>query len=408
MKIALYQPWIYLHGGLEKSLLELVTRSDHEWVVYTGRYEPENTFAGFANVDVRLLNTTTVTRSLGATLYNAIQIACQDIPDEDFDAIAIWCDGLGDLVTLRNHDLPLINICSTPLRAAFDPVYETLALKNKNFLYALAYRAFKSAFAKIDRKAWSHFDAVITTSTEVKSRIVAGELCTDESKMTMAYPGINWSDDLSDTSYQPYILLPGRIMWTKNIQLGINAFVEANLPQPWKLVIAGYVDEKSTGYLQELKDMVPEGITVEFVEKPDEQTLKALYKNAAFCLFTPLNEDWGIVPLESMTQGKAVIANASGGPLESIINKETGYLCHVDDIQGWANAIRRLASNPDLQTKMGVAAHQHVKQFTWEQFVYRIDEVVTGLTAGNSQTAPATGSNNPSIPHTLVSRKIEE
>ena len=69
MKIALYQPWIYLYGGLEKSLLELVTRSEHEWVVFTGHYEPENTFPGFSEVDVRLLNSTSVKRNFAGTFY---------------------------------------------------------------------------------------------------------------------------------------------------------------------------------------------------------------------------------------------------------------------------------------------------------------------------------------------------
>lgn len=376
MKLALYQPWIYLYGGLEKSLLELVTRSEHDWVVYTGHYEPDSTFEQFQEVDIRVLKPTTVKRTLEGTLYSAIQIATQKIPDERFDAIGVWCDGLGDLITLRNQHLPLFNICSTPLRAAFDPVYESLALQNKNVLYGIAYQAFKRAFSAVDRVAWSHFDGVITTSTEVKSRIIKGGLCTDESKMVMAYPGVDWETDIKEVRYEPLILLPGRIMWTKNIQLGIQAFIEAELPQPWKLVVAGYVDAKSQTYLQELKDMVPDGVAVEFVEKPSDKTLNDLYQNAAFCLFPPLNEDWGIVPLESMTHAKAVIANASGGPLESIVDQQTGFLCRIDDVQGWANAIKKLAMDRALQVEMGQRAHEHVKQFTWEQFVSRIDEAV--------------------------------
>lgn len=376
MKLALYQPWIYLYGGLEKSLLELVTRSEHDWVVYTGHYEPENTFDEFSEVDVRVLKPTTVKRTLAGTLYSAIQIGTQKIPDENFDAIGVWCDGLGDLITLRNQGLPLFNICSTPLRAAFDPVYESLALENKNFVYGVAYQVFKQAFATVDRFAWSHFDGVVTTSTEVKSRIIKGGLCEDEAKMVMAYPGINWQTDLKQVRYEPFILLPGRIMWTKNIQLGIQAFIEANLPAPWKLVVAGYVDVKSQTYLQELKDMVPKGVNVEFIEKPSDETLRALYQKTAFSLFTPLNEDWGIVPLESMTHAKAVIANASGGPLESVIDQETGLLCEIDNVQAWANAIRQLASDPALQKEMGQRAHEHVKQFTWEQFVSKIDKAI--------------------------------
>ncbi len=374
MKIALYQPWIYLHGGLEKSLLELVTRSRHEWVVYTGYYAPQDTFKGFANVDVRVLNPTTVKRTMAGTLKSALQIAKQEIPDEGFDAVAVWCDGLGDLIAFKNHNLPLFNICSTPLRAAFDPIYEQESVAGKSLGYKIIYQVFKYAFRIVDRLAWRYFDGVMTTSQEVKNRIIGGGLCTDPQKMVMAYPGIDYQENISDCVYQPFVLLSGRIMWTKNVQQAIQAFVVANLPKPWKLVIAGFLDEKSKPYLETLKAMVPKDVDVEFVISPDDDSLRALYQQAAFCVFPPLNEDWGIVPLEAMNYGKPVIANASGGPLESVIDGKTGYLLQAEDMQGWTEAIRRLALNPALCQQMGQQAHQHVEQYRWGNFVERVDD----------------------------------
>lgn len=383
MKIALYQPWIYLYGGLEKSLLELVTRSEHEWIVYTGHYEPENTFKEFKNVDVRVLNPTTVKRTIDGTLISAYQAITQKIPvDDDLDAIAVWCDGIGDLVTFRNRDLPLLNICSTPLRAAFDPVYESLALKNKSRLYGVLYKLFKHSYKLVDRLAWRHYDGVVTTSTEVKNRIIKGKLCTDESKMVMAYPGVEWKDDISDICYEPFILLPGRIMWTKNIQQGIQAFAAANLPKPWKLVVAGFLDAKSQQYIKDMQEIVPPGVDVEFVISPSSEQLENLYKTASFCLFTPLNEDWGIVPLESMSFAKPVIANASGGPLESVISGKTGFLCEPTNDSAWVNAIRDLALDRELCMSMGKEAYLHVKQYTWQNFVKTVDlSIVTWVKA---------------------------
>ena len=379
MKIALYQPWIYLYGGLEKSLLELVTRSEHEWVVFTGHYEPENTFPGFSEVDVRLLNSTSVKRNFAGTFYSSIQIARQKIPDEDFDAIGVWCDGLGDLITLRNNELPLFNICSTPLRAVFDPVYERQALAGKGTLYRLAYSFFKHSFKTIDRLTWKHFDSVFTTSTEVKNRIIEGGLCTDTDKMVMAYPGIDYKANLNGVKYEPYILLPGRIMWTKNIQLGIKAFMETKLEAPWKLIVTGFLDEKSNDYLKSLKSIAQNQSNIEFIVSPDDETLTSLYQNTAFCLFTPLNEDWGIVPLECMNFGKPVIANASGGPLESIKDEETGILVQPDNIKEWTHAIHRLANDLEMVKKMGINANIRAKTFSWEAFVQSIDSTIPKL-----------------------------
>ena len=378
MKIALYQPWIYLHGGLEKSLLEVVTRSQHDWVVFTGHYEPENTFPEFKNVDVRVLNSTSVKRTLFGTLISAFHIARQKIPAEDFDAVVVWCDGLGDFISFRNHSLPLMNICSTPLRAAFDPVYERQVLANSGFLYHLSYKLFKFGFKIVDKAAWRYFDSIITTSTEVKNRIIEGELCTDESRMVMAYPGIEFKSSLKDVTYEPFILLPGRIMWTKNIQLAISAFLKADLNTPWKLKIAGFLDEKSQTYLEELKELANRSSNIEFIISPSHQELSLLYKQTAFCLFPPLNEDWGIVPLESMNHAKAVIANASGGPKESIENKKTGFLLQPE-VDAWAKKIRLLAGDIPLCKSMGINANERVKSFSWSEFVKRIDNTLSNI-----------------------------
>jgi glycosyltransferase involved in cell wall biosynthesis len=383
MKVALYQPWIYLHGGLEKSILELVKRSRHHWIIYTGHYEPANTFPDFAKLDVRLLNPTTIKRSIGGTLYSAFQIIRQRIPlDADVDALVVWCDGIGDLAVFRNDRVPVFNICSTPLRAAFDPVYEQLALAGKSPAYRLAYHVFRRAFRFIDRLAWRRFRGIVTTSTEVRNRIVEGNLCKDPSRMLMAYPGIDWHAQPAGITYEPFVLLAGRIMWTKNIQQGIRAFIDAALPAPWKLVVAGFVDAKSHSYLESLRAIVPEGVTVEFGVRWRDDELDRLNRSAAFCLFTPLNEDWGIVPLEAMSRCKAVIANRSGGPLESIESDRTGILVDRDDPAGWPRAVRLLALDPALCLTMGRAAHLDMERFAWPEFVSTVDDCIQAWVTG--------------------------
>ncbi|MFT2598188.1 glycosyltransferase, partial [Escherichia coli] len=84
----------------------------------------------------------------------------------------------------------------------------------------------------------------------------------------LAYPGIEWNERIEDVTYEPFILVPGRIMWTKNIQQAIRAFKRASLPAPWKLVIAGYVDRKSRGYLEDLRREAAGDPRVEFIEAP--------------------------------------------------------------------------------------------------------------------------------------------
>ena len=387
LKLALYQPWIYLHGGLERSILELVTRSRHDWTIFTGYYDAAGTFPAFAKLDVRPLRPTTVNRSMLGVLKSAIQVMRQKLPlDPDINGVVVWCDGIGDLVTFRNHALPVFNICSTPLRAVFDPSYEAQALQKRGMLERVFYALFRTVFRSVDRLAWRHYRGVVATSSEVKARILVGRLCTRE-RIVMAYPGIDWVTEPPGITYEPFILVSGRIMWTKNIELAIRAFLAARLPYPWRLVVAGYVDKKSAAYLADLRAMAGRA-AVDFIVSPSDAVMSDLLRRASFCLFTPLNEDWGIAPLEAMAQAKPVIAVNAGGPRESIAHAHSGYLL-PPAVPAWSDCISSLAGDPALVRKLGRQAHAHVEQFTWDRFVTRVDNAIESWMARDQRAGPA-------------------
>ncbi|MDD3815891.1 MAG: glycosyltransferase [Desulfocapsaceae bacterium] len=375
MKIALYQPWIYLYGGLERSLLELVQRSRHQWTIFTGHYEPENTFPEFKKLDIVELSPLSIDRNMLQVLKAGIRIFLQKIPLDDYDALVIWCDGMGDMATFRNHEKPVFNICSTPLRPVFDPVYIEQALHTRPFHSQMAFYLFKTLFAIIDRLAWKHYTGVIATSQEVKQRILTGRLYRDTDQLQLFYPGIDWKsyEPPSETPSQT-LLLPGRIMWSKNISLAIHAFIKSGLPTPWNLVIAGFVDKKSQPYLKELRKLAQNCPQIIFEESPSDNRLRELYQEAALILFTPLNEDWGIVPLEAMASSKAVIANASGGPKESILHGKTGWLLEPT-VDAWSEQLKKLPGLEETIKQMGKSARAHVRQYDWSEFTMGIDKV---------------------------------
>ena len=401
MKIALYQPWIYLCGGLERSLLELISRSRHEWVVYTGNYQPESTFPEFRNHRVVELEKLSVNRNIGAVLGVALRILRHRIPLQEYDALVVWCDGLGSLVTFGNTSRPAFNICSTPLRAVYDPVYQEQALSKRGFLGRLLYHFFKSVFVPVDRLAWRRFSGVIATSSEVQERIVKGRLYADGPRMRMCYPGIDWQAMGGEVDYEKMLLVPGRIMWTKNIQLAVRAFLEADMPQDWRLVVAGFVDRKSESYLLELKELAQGDPRIVFEKNPSDERLKELYGSTAAVLFPPLNEDWGIVPLEAMARSKAVIANAAGGPLESVVDGETGWLL-PPETKAWATLLASLPEQTQRLREMGAAARAHSAQYDWSHFVSGVDDAIEEWTLAVSSSggkssrekAPQGGTNH--------------
>jgi len=380
MNIAVYHPWIYLRGGIERTLVELVKRSRHQWSIFTNHYEPENTFEALRHFNVTQLKPISVKRTIPAVLSAGVRLVLQKLSLEGYDALVILCDGLGDFLTFRHRSVPIFTICFTPLRAAFDPVYETFAYSQRSFKGRVAYKLFKAAFRRVDPLAWHRYDGVIAISHEVKRRIIGGGLYEDGPRIRVCYPGIDWQALKGDVTYEPIILVPGRIVWTKNIELTIKAFKQAHLPFPWRLVVAGFLDRKSYPYLERLMEIVGKEEKITFVISPDDAQLGDLYRRTSLVCFPPLNEDWGLVPLEAMAFRKAVIANARGGPLESILHGKTGLLLEPK-VETWAEAIRYLVENPHLVRMMGECGRQHVGKFDWSQFVNQVDSALEEWTA---------------------------
>ncbi|HEY8173620.1 MAG TPA: glycosyltransferase family 1 protein, partial [Dehalococcoidia bacterium] len=117
MRPALYYPWVYLKGGAERVLLELMQRSRHEWTLITNRYEPDSTFPGFANLPVISLQEVSVRRSVPAVARAALTLLTQKLELSSYDSLFVVSEGLGNLVAKRST-VPTSCICLTPLKIA--------------------------------------------------------------------------------------------------------------------------------------------------------------------------------------------------------------------------------------------------------------------------------------------------
>jgi glycosyltransferase involved in cell wall biosynthesis len=380
LKAAIYYPWVYLHGGPERTLAEYLSRTRHEWTIFTHRYEIESTFPSLRKADiVELSPRVSVKRSIKDVGRAAWTISRSKLPLEGYDALVIFCEGLGDFATVQNRSLPTINFCFTPLRAAFDAFYQRgfLEMKKAGPLSRALHWGANQAFRAVDRRVWSHYDHVVAISEEVKRRIVNGRLWNRE--IELLYPGVD-TDRLTPTwEYRKDFLIPGRIMWTKNLELAIDAFRIFVKRRPdlydFTLTMAGYVDKKSEPYLAALRQRAADLPQVRFIEAPNDAELRKLCQSAYAVPYTPFNEDWGLVPLESMAAGKPVIAVNRGGPLETIVHQKTGFLVEPR-AEEFAKAMEQLADSPSLVRIMGKMARARAMDFTWSRFAAGLDASV--------------------------------
>jgi len=378
MKVALYYPWIYLRSGGERTIAEILARSSHKWTVFTHRWDRRATFDSLQGAPiVELLPPISVRRNLWQAVKAAWRITAEKLPLEGFDALLVVCEGVGDFITVRNHQLPTFCLCLTPLRAAFDSYYRSgfLARNGSGVTQRIMFSLCACTFRRLDRLAWNNYSGISVISSEVRRRVLNGRLC-DEKQIRLLHPGVDVSKCRASDVRAKDFFLPGRIMWTKNIELGIDAF--KLLMSSWKgvadftLTIAGFVDEKSKPYLAALRERASGEHRIRFVVSPTEEALFSKYAEAYAVLCTAFNEDWGLTSLEGMACEKAVVAVDRGGYRESVVHGETGFLVEPK-AESFAEAMRFLADHPEVMEKMGEEGRKRSLLFTWDAFCGGLD-----------------------------------
>ncbi len=378
MRVGFYYPWVYLKGGPERTILELRRRSRHEWTVFTSHYDRKGTFPEFEGIRVVELPRVSVKRQYGTVLRAAARIASTKLDLAKLDALVVGCDGLGSFINFRNAERPLVCVCFTPLRAVYDEEYRARHLAGLGAMRPLAL-LFERVYRPLDRLAWRRYARAFCVSETVKKRVARGELF-PESAIELAHPGIDENGIAASPAREPFFFLPGRIMWTKRIELGIEAFqrCEAAQARGFRLVIAGMVDAKSASYYERLVALAGGHDGIEFVRDPNDAQMADLYGRCWATLFTAFNEDWGLTPLEAMQRGKPVIAVKRGGPTESIVHGESGLLVS-EDPDAFAAAMSDLVLHPVRMDAMSRSAVERARRFTWRGFTDRIDDALEQL-----------------------------
>ena len=288
----------------------------------------------------------------------------------------------------RNSQLPLVCLCFTPLRAAFDPHYQKALLSRSGGKRPAEFllKALARAFRFVDRFAWKKYAHIFAISSEVKARIVRGGLATAD-RVEVLCPGIDPAVPIAACQHEPYFLIPGRIMWTKNLELAIDAFQQLLERRPdlgrFRLTITGFVDVKSRPYVRMLRERAARTAQIEIVEGPSDSELAHHYENCYAVVYPPFNEDWGLVPLEAMLRSKPVIATNRGGPCETVVHERTGLLVEPTAFD-FARAIETFADKPSLVSTLGRAARSHAKQFDWQIFCNRLDACLEELGGARS------------------------
>ena len=88
----------------------------------------------------------------------------------------------------------------------------------------------------------------------------------------------------------------------------------------------------------------------------DRGKLADVYASADICVLPSTTETCGLVALEAMASGLAVVAADAGGFRESITHGHSGRLVAADDVTGFAAEILSLVISPPRRVELGRAA----------------------------------------------------
>ncbi|KAJ3169996.1 Alpha-1,3-mannosyltransferase-like protein [Geranomyces variabilis] len=234
------------------------------------------------------------------------------------------------------------------------------------------------------------------------------------------YPGIHVESyaqilDLTDPSVaflvssRQTIVSINRFERKKNLRLAIDAFSLLLKKNPssagrTRLVVAGGYDPRvveNKEHLQELDAIakglglhthialnnnsssaesattVPPNTQVLFLPSFNIAQRTFLLMTAALLVYTPSNEHFGIVPVEAMYASLPVVAVNTGGPTETVVDAQTGYLRDAQPEQFAEAMAAVLADASKAKEQLGRAGKKRVEElFTSVAFIDKLEAIV--------------------------------
>nr|XP_043616974.1 alpha-1,3/1,6-mannosyltransferase ALG2-like [Erigeron canadensis] len=204
------------------------------------------------------------------------------------------------------------------------------------------------------------------------------------------YPAVNVAQFNKPNAYKLNFLSINRFERKKNIDLAISAFAMLGSLDA-TLTIAGGFDQRlreNVDYLEQLKFLAEiKGVSnqVKFITSCPTAERNALLSDCLCVIYTPKDEHFGIVPLEAMAAHKPVIACNSGGPVETVKDGETGFLCDPTP-QSFSLAMAKFLKDPSLAETMGSKARTHVSTtFSTKTFGDQLNQYLTSVVAKSKQ-----------------------
>lgn len=244
----------------------------------------------------------------------------------------------------------------------------------------------------MERTAILDADAIVAVSNGTKADILRAYPDVDPKRVHVIYNGIDLDEykrtdetqalrDYNVDPEVPYVLFVGRITRQK----GVTHLVDAvrYLPAETQVVLcAGAPDtpEIAAEMREKVEESRKDHPRIVWIEKMvTKQETVQLYSHARVFCCPSVYEPFGIINLEAMACGAAVVATATGGIKEVVVDGETGFLVPFEQdpvtsfpvdaekfARDLASRLTELLRDPEKCRRFGEAGRRRAEEiFSW-------------------------------------------
>jgi len=367
MKLVLIQPYLSLRGGFERVILK--TAQHYNAPIYTLEFNPKTTFPEFNEVEVKVIGKDVpfsgvlpYRASQGLKYgYNFYNMKIK----EDYDVLN---PHISPSEWIRHKNQRVLWYCHTPPREVYD-LYAA-RMKHRSYTDKFLYSAMTKTYKLIAGRVVKKIDYIAANSSNTKKRIE--EYFGRNS--TVINPGIDY-EKFRNEGDEKYFIYPSRIISTKRQDYVISAFkrFQKSSKKNYKLILTGTLskDPEHIAYYEKLKKQA-QSCNVVIKTNISDRELISLYSKSTAVLFAAINEDYGYIPLEGMASSKPVISVNEGGPKETLLDGETGFL--VNSYDEMADRMAYITEHKSFAEKMGKKGRERViAHYSWDAFFRKFD-----------------------------------
>lgn len=216
-------------------------------------------------------------------------------------------------------------------------------------------------------------------------RDVCMQLTTDHEKLTVCPMGVDLKNAFISTNEAlrkgTRVIFVGRLIETKGIfhlldalKLLVNEFPEIEL-----LIVGGGPD--GARLKQKAKELGVEK-HIGFQGEVNNRELPSLYSSAAVAVVPSVTQEGlGLVTIEAMGCGCAVVASSAEAIKEVIENDKNGLLVKPGDAEQLASAIRLLLKDETIRQRLAAAGRSSVlEHYDWTVATDRYKQLIISLT----------------------------